>query len=144
MGTAFSYIVIIIIIIIIIFIIYHYYHYLIASRIPPGQGLWGRGVEAWGSVAVGAERSSQGCVWSGIAGRSADPLILIVLVSLFSLLSSLFSLLSALFPLLSLLLISQIALRTCHFELCIRPSAPLPTASTLCGTIPGPAECAKR
>ena len=61
-----------------------------------------------------------------------------------SVLASLFSLLSAIFPLLSLLLISQIALRTCHFELCIRPSNPLPTASTLCGTIPGPAECAKR
>ena len=60
------------------------------------------------------------------------------------LLSSLFSLLSALFPLLSLLLVSQIALRTCHFELCIRPSNPLPTTSTLCGPIPGPAECAKR
>merc|ERR1712216_11122 len=77
--------------------------------------------------------------------------ILIVLVSLFSLLSSLFSLLSslfsllsALFPLLSLLLISQIALRTCHFELRIRPSIPLPIHSTLCLTIPGPAECAKR
>ena len=67
-----------------------------------------------------------------------------LLASLFSLLSSRFSLLSALFPLLSLLLISQIALRTCHFELCIRPSNPLPTASTLCVTIPGPAECAKR
>ena len=59
---------------------------------------------------------------------------------LYSLLSALFSP----FPLLSLLLISQIALSTCHFELCIRPSNPLPTASTLCGTIPGPAECAKR
>ena len=57
---------------------------------------------------------------------------------------SLFSLLSALFPLLWLLLNSRIALRTCHFELCIRPSNPLPTASTLCGTLPGPAECAKR
>merc|ERR1712078_891477 len=52
--------------------------------------------------------------------------------------------LSSLFPLLSLLLISEIALRTCRFELCIRPSNPLPTASTLCGTLPGPAECAKR
>ena len=49
-----------------------------------------------------------------------------------------------LFPLLSLLLISQIALRTCHFELSIRPSTPLPTVSTLCGTLPGPATCAKR
>ena len=56
----------------------------------------------------------------------------------------LFSLLSSLFSLLSLLLTSQIALRTSHFELRIRPSTPLPTASTLCGTIPGPAECAKR
>ena len=61
-----------------------------------------------------------------------------------SLLASLFSLLSALFPLLSLLLISQIALRTCHFELCIRPSNPLPTVSALSVTVPGPAECAKR
>ena len=43
---------------------------------------------------------------------------------------SLLSLLSALFPLLSLLLISQIALRTYHFELCMRPSNPLPTEST--------------
>ena len=43
-----------------------------------------------------------------------------------------------------LLLISQVALRTCHFELCVRPSNPLPTASTLCVTIPCPAECAKR
>ena len=73
-----------------------------------------------------------------------DRACLSLLASRFSLLSSLFSLLSALFPLLSLLLISQIALRTCHFELCIRPSNPLPTASTLCGTLPGPAECAKR
>ena len=57
-------------------------------------------------------------------------------------LSALFSLLSSLpplFPLLSLLLISQIALRTCPFDLCIRPSTSHPTAST-----PGPAECAKR
>ena len=54
-------------------------------------------------------------------------------VSLLSSLSALFPLLSslsALFPLLSLLLISQIALRTCHFELCIKPSNPLPTEST--------------
>ena len=67
--------------------------------------------------------------------------------SLCSLLSSLFSVLSslsALCPLLSLPLISQIALRTCPFDLCIRPSTSPPTASTLCGTIPGPAECAKR
>ena len=62
------------------------------------------------------------------------------LSALFSLLSSL----SALFPLLSLPLISQIALRTCPFDLCIRPSTSPPTAATLCGTIPGPAECAKR
>ena len=59
-------------------------------------------------------------------------------------LCSLLSSLSPLFPLLSLLLIYQIALRTCHFDLCIRPSTSPPTASTLCGTIPGPAECAKR
>ena len=64
----------------------------------------------------------------------------LALSALFSLLSSL----SALFPLLSLLLISQIALRTCPFDLCIRPSTSPPTASTLCGSIPGPAECAKR
>ena len=55
----------------------------------------------------------------------------------------LFCSLSALFPLLSLLL-SQVALRPCHFELCIRSSTPLPIRSTLCLTIPGPAECAKR
>ena len=62
-------------------------------------------------------------------------------------LCALFSLLSyvpPLLPLRSLLLISQIALRTCHFELCIRPSIQLPIHSTLCLTIPGPAECAKR
>ena len=64
----------------------------------------------------------------------------LALSSLFSLLSSL----SALFPLLSLLLISQIALRTCPFDLGIRPSTSPPTASTLCGSLPGPAECAKR
>ena len=56
---------------------------------------------------------------------------------------ALFSHFSAPFPLLSLLL-SQVALRPCHFELCIRPSTPLPIRSTLCLTIPGPAECAKR
>ena len=40
---------------------------------------------------------------------------------------------------------SQTALRTCHFDLCIKPSNPLPTFhSTLCLTIPGPTECAKR
>ena len=64
-----------------------------------------------------------------------------------SALSALFSLLSSLpplFPLLSLLLISQIALRTCPFDLCISPSTSHPTASTLCGSLPGPAECAKR
>ena len=64
-----------------------------------------------------------------------------LLSSLFSLLSAIFSLLSppvsllsslsALFPLLSLLLISQIELRTCHFELCIKPSIPLPIHLTL-------------
>ena len=67
--------------------------------------------------------------------------------SLCSLLSSLFVLLSslsALFPLLSLPLISQIALRTCPCDLRIRPSTSPPTAATLCGSLPGPAECAKR
>ena len=67
--------------------------------------------------------------------------------SLLSSLSALFLLLSslsALFPLHSLLLLSQIALRTSHFELCIRPSTPLPTASTLCGTILGPNYCLLR
>ena len=70
-----------------------------------------------------------------------------LLGSLCSLLSSLFSVLSslsALFPLLSLPLISQIAPRTCPFDLRIRPSTSPPTASTLCGSLPGPAECAKR
>ena len=68
-------------------------------------------------------------------------------VSLLSSLSALFPLLSsrsALFPLLLVLVSSQIALRTSHCELCIRPSIPLPIHSTLCLTIPGPAECAKR
>ena len=51
---------------------------------------------------------------------------------------------SSLFSLLSLLLISLSALRTSHFELCIRPSTPLPTASTLCGTILGPNYCLLR
>ena len=46
--------------------------------------------------------------------------------------------------LLSLLLICQLPLRTCPFALRIRPSIPLPIHSTLCLTIPGPAECAKR
>ena len=64
----------------------------------------------------------------------------LALSALFSVRSSL----SALFPLLSLPLISQIALRTCPFDLCIRPSTSHPTASTLCGSLPGPAECAKR
>ena len=67
--------------------------------------------------------------------------------SLCSLLSSLFVLLSslsALFPLLSLPLISEIALRTFPCDLRIRPSTSPPTASTLCGSLPGPAECAKR
>ena len=84
------------------------------------------------------------------------PLILIVFVSRFSLRSSLlspggrpfslpsrpsgtepslFSLLSSLFPLLSLLLFSQIPLRDCHFDLCIRPSTARQTASTLCGSL---------
>ena len=80
---------------------------------------------------------SGGLIWGPLAASLG-------LSSVFSLLSSPFSLLSALFPLLSLLLVSQIALRTCHFELCIRPSNPLPIHSTLCLTIPGPAECAKR
>merc|ERR1711985_156156 len=57
------------------------------------------------------------------------------------------SLLSSLFSLLSLLLASQIALRTGHFELLIKPPNPLPTASPCaspslcphhpCVTIPG-------
>ena len=60
-------------------------------------------------------------------------------VSLLSSLSALFPLLSsrsALFPLLSLLVSSQIPLRTCPFELRIRPSITLPIHSTLCLTIP--------
>ena len=43
---------------------------------------------------------------------------------------SVLSSLSPLFPLLSLLPISQIALRTCPFDLCMRPSTSHPTAST--------------
>ena len=64
-----------------------------------------------------------------------------------SALSALFSRLSPLpplFPILSLLLISQISLRPCPFHLCIRPSTSHLTASTHCGSLPGPAECAKR
>ena len=48
---------------------------------------------------------------------------------------------SALFPLLSLLVSSQTAIRTCHCELRIRPSIPLPIHSTLCLTILGPNYC---
>ena len=80
---------------------------------------------------------SGGLIWGHLAASFG-------VSSFFFLLSSLFSLLSSLFSLLSLLFISHIALRTCLFELRMRPSDPLPTASTLCGTIPGPAECAKR
>ena len=90
---------------------------------------------------VGKGRSPSGGLISGPLAASWG------LSALFSLLSSLFSVLSslsALFPLLSLPLISQIALRTCPFDIGIRPSTSPPTASTLCGTIPGPAECAKR
>ena len=54
---------------------------------------------------------------------------------------SLFSLLSSLFPLLSLLLFSQIPLRDCHFDLCIRPSTARQTASTLCGSYANPGQC---
>ena len=64
-----------------------------------------------------------------------------LLASLCALLSSLSSLLPSLFShpsLLSLLLLSQISLRTCPFELRIRPSIPLPIHSTLCLTILGP------
>ena len=43
---------------------------------------------------------------------------------------SLFSLLCSLFPLLSLLLFSQIPLRDCHFDLCMRPSTARQTASS--------------
>ena len=108
--------------------------------------------------------TSRGLIWGSLAAFFGISSLFSLLSSRFSLRSSLFSLLSppvsllsslsalfpllsslsALFPLLSLLLISQIALRTSHFELCIRPSLPLPIHSTLCLTIPGPAECAKR
>ena len=54
---------------------------------------------------------------------------------------SLFSLLSSLFPLLSLLLFSQIPLRDCHFDLCIRPLTARRTASTLCGSYANPGKC---
>ena len=40
--------------------------------------------------------------------------------------------------------LSLFFLRTWHYELCIKASIPLPINSTLCLTIPGPAECAKR
>ena len=39
---------------------------------------------------------------------------------------------------------SYFFLRTWNYELCIKASTPLPINSTLCLTIPGPAECAKR
>ena len=57
---------------------------------------------------------------------------------------SLFSLLSSLFPLLSPLLFSQIPLRECHFDLCIKPSTARQTVSTVCGTILGPNYCLLR
>ena len=53
-------------------------------------------------------------------------------------------LVSAFFGPLILIVIVRSALRTSHFELCIRPSTPLPTASTLCGTILGPNYCLLR
>ena len=65
----------------------------------------------------------------GMAQTLSVSQVLLFKTRTFYLLSSLFSLLSALFPRLSLLLISQIALRTSHFELCFRPSNPLPTES---------------
>ena len=40
--------------------------------------------------------------------------------------------------------LSLFFLRTWHYELCIKASIPLPINSSLCLTIPGPAECAKR
>ena len=57
---------------------------------------------------------------------------------------SLFSLLSSLFPLLSPLLFSQIPLRECHFDLCIKPSTARQTVSTVCGTILGQKYCLLR
>ena len=81
------------------------------------------------------------CLFSSLFSHLSPP------VSLLSSLSAFFPLLSylcAIFPLLSLLLLSQVALRTCHLELCIRPSDPSPIHSTLCLTIPGPKGCAKR
>ena len=65
------------------------------------------------------------------------------LSSVLTLLSSPFYLLSYLY-LFSLLLHSHIAVPANHFYHCIRPSNQLPTDTTLCGTIPGLAECAKR
>ena len=67
------------------------------------------------------------------------------LPALFSLLSSFCSLLSLLSSLLSRcrsFLRSYFAPAPC--DLRIRPSTSPPTASTLCGSLPGPAECAKR
>ena len=57
---------------------------------------------------------------------------------------SLFSLLSSLFLLLSPLLFSQIPLRECHFDLCIKPSTARQTVSTVCGTILGQKYCLLR
>ena len=102
----------------------------------------------WGSLAAFLVISSLFSLLASLCALLSS--LVSLLPSLFSLLSSLSALFpllssrSALFPLLSLLLSSQIALRTSHFELCIRPSIPLPIHSTLCLTIPGPAECAKR
>ena len=63
--------------------------------------------------------------------------LLSCILSLFPLLSSL----SAVLPLFSLLPISQIPLRTRHFEFRIRPSIPLLIHSTLCLTVLGPNYC---
>ena len=72
---------------------------------------------------------------------SCDPLFLIVLVSLFSLLSSVVSLLSSLAAAHFSDRTAHLSLRTLHQAI---DSASTCIHSALCLTIPGPAECAKR
>ena len=99
---------------------------------PPSGGLiWGPLAASWGLSSVFSLVSSLLSLLSSLFSLLSSLfslLLAVVVLRGLDLLSFISSLLSALFPLLSLLLISQIVLRTCHFELCIRPSNPLPNS----------------
>ena len=105
---------------------------LLSSLLSPLRSLSGR---------YGARKG-----WFPSGGFIAGPLAASGgLSALFSLLSSFCSLLSLLSSLLSRchsFLRSYFAPAPC--DLRIRPPTSPPTASTLCGSLPGPAECAKR